>query len=137
MFVKRQSIILIAGFLIAVLVSVLSSMVEDKGQTQGARIASEAPPSSVGGACSGVGTCLPLAEAGDMSAQFVLGRMYFEGVGVPQDYISAYKWLNLSAAQGEKQAVAERDTVSRFMTIEQIAEAQRLSREWTQKTSEN
>lgn len=134
---KEQSIILTAGFLIAVLVSVLSLMVEDKGQTQGARIASEVSPSSVGEVCSGVGACIPLAEAGDVSAQFVLGRMYFEGVGVPQDYISAYKWLNLSAAQGEKQAVAERDAVSRFMTLEQIAEAQRLSREWTQKISEN
>jgi TPR repeat protein len=59
--------------------------------------------------------------------------MYFDGQGVPQDYVLAHKWLNLAAAQGGMRsdtAVKARDNVASQMTPEQIAEAQRLAREW-------
>ena len=39
----------------------------------------------------------PLAEQGDASAQFNLGKMYDEGDGVPQDYKTAVKWYKLSS----------------------------------------
>ncbi|MEC7769006.1 MAG: hypothetical protein VX471_06975, partial [Acidobacteriota bacterium] len=42
----------------------------------------------------------------------------------------AYTWYNLAAAQGSETAQSNKDTVERRMTREQIAEAQRLSREW-------
>ena len=66
-------------------------------------------------------------------AQLALGRLYVSGQGVPQDYVLAHKWLNLAAAQGGTQrdiAVKGRDLVDSEMTPEQIAEAQRLAREW-------
>ncbi len=47
----------------------------------------------------------PLADQGDTNAQFMLGLMYVEGRGVPQDYAEALKWYRLAAAQGD--AVAQ------------------------------
>ena len=38
------------------------------------------------------------------------------GQGVPQDFISAYMWIHLAAAQGQKEAVGNRDEVARSMT---------------------
>tara|TARA_B100000963_G_scaffold340863_1_gene339962 strand:- start:768 stop:1220 length:453 start_codon:yes stop_codon:yes gene_type:complete len=42
----------------------------------------------------------PLAEKGDLIAQFNLAEMYRAGKGVSKDYKSAVKWFNLSAEQG-------------------------------------
>jgi uncharacterized RDD family membrane protein YckC len=41
------------------------------------------------------------AAQGDPEAQFRLGAMYEQGVGVPRDYIQALRWLRRSAAQGD------------------------------------
>ena len=42
----------------------------------------------------------PLAEQGDASAQFILGFMYYNGRGVPQDYAAAVRWYRMAAEQG-------------------------------------
>jgi TPR repeat protein len=55
---------------------------------------------------------------------------YEQGDGVLQDYVLAYMWYNLAAAQGAGVAAKDRDRVAARMTPEQIAEAQRLAREW-------
>ena len=70
------------------------------------------------------------AEQGYSYAQSNLGMMYADGEGVPEDLVYAYMWLNLSAAQGDETAQTNKDVVEQRMTREQIAEAQRLSREW-------
>jgi TPR repeat protein len=72
----------------------------------------------------------PLAESGDATAQHNLGVFYDNGLGVPQDKIKAYIWLSLAAAQGREGAAAIRDLMARRMTPAQIAEAQKLAREW-------
>ncbi len=72
------------------------------------------------------------ADQGNADAQLYLGRMYGNGQGVPQDYVLAYKWLNLAAAQRSSFA-KERDVLAAKMTPAQIAEAQRLAREWKPK----
>jgi TPR repeat protein len=64
-------------------------------------------------------------------AQRMLGIMYMDGTGIPQDYVQAHKWLNLSNAQGDKEAGVLRDELAKRMTLDQIAEAQKLAREWT------
>jgi len=78
------------------------------------------------------------AEQGDAFAQFNLALMYDLGEGVPQDYARAHKWFNLAAsrASAEKNKVyaSARDQVAGKMTPTQIAEAQRLAREWKRKT---
>lgn len=43
---------------------------------------------------------LPLAEAGDSTAQNNIGLIYNDGIGVLQDYAEAIKWYRLAAAQG-------------------------------------
>ena len=43
---------------------------------------------------------LPLADQGDVMAQFNLALMYRNGWGVLQDYAEAVKWYRLAAEQG-------------------------------------
>ena len=80
------------------------------------------------------------ADQGDEQAQFELGAMYDKGQGVPQDYVQAYKWLNLAAARSpplleirREIVVKLRDQVAAKMTPAQIAEGQKLAREWRPK----
>ncbi len=75
------------------------------------------------------------AEQGDARAQYALGLIYHNGEGVPQDFVEAHKWLNLAAAKDSRDAKT-RDAAAAKMTREQIAEAQRLAREWKPKTWE-
>ena len=76
------------------------------------------------------------AEQGAAHAQHKLGLSYYDGDGVPQDYLQAHMWLNLSASRitGDyryrEEVVRRRDDVAARMTPEQIAEAQRIAREW-------
>ena len=46
----------------------------------------------------------PLAEQGHDSAQFLLGLMYDNGRGVPQNNETAVKWFTLAAEQGYARA---------------------------------
>ena len=64
------------------------------------------------------------AEQGLVEAQALLGLVYFQGKGIPQDYVSAHMWLNIAGANGEEKARKSREITERFMTPEQIAEAQ-------------
>lgn len=70
------------------------------------------------------------ADQGQPLAQTKLGIMYQNGEGVSQDRVQAYKWFSLAAAQGSELAGAFRNEVTKQMTPAQIAEAQRLAREW-------
>ena len=74
------------------------------------------------------------AEQGEAFAQSNLGIMYANGRGVPQDYMVTHMGLNLAGAQSSGDAratlVKGRDAVEAKLTSEQIAEAQRLAREW-------
>jgi TPR repeat protein len=71
------------------------------------------------------------AEQGHADAQHALGLMYrYHVAGVPQDLVIAYMLWNLSAAGGNASAPAQRTSVARQMTDEQVAEAQLLSRTW-------
>lgn len=54
------------------------------------------------------------------SKQIILGK----------DDVLAYKWLNLAAASGNNEAEELRKEAANSMTPDQIAEAQKLSREW-------
>ena len=69
------------------------------------------------------------AEQGHAPAQYNLGAMYGNGEGVPEDYVQAYAWLNLAAAQGDEKAVEGKDLLRPRMTSEQVAEAQKLAAE--------
>jgi len=73
------------------------------------------------------------AEQGFALAQSNLGGMYISSHGVPRNSIQAYMWASLAAAQGNEKAVKGLDHLEKSMTLEQLAEAQRLAREWKAK----
>ena len=71
------------------------------------------------------------AEQGDAKAQYNLGAMYNNGgEGVDRDYVLAHMWLNLSQVRGDEGARKYMPILVKRMTKEQIAEAQKMAREW-------
>jgi TPR repeat protein len=77
------------------------------------------------------------AAQGHASAQLNLGFMHDNGQGVPRDYVRAHMWANLAgsrfaASDKERRDIAEnhRNRLAAKMKPAQIAEAQRLAREW-------
>jgi len=68
------------------------------------------------------------ANKDDQSAQRELGLHFCEVK--PQDYICAYLWISLAAAQGDKRAIKAGETIKQRMTSAQIAAAQKLAHEW-------
>lgn len=68
-------------------------------------------------------------------AQYNLGAMFANGTGVKRDYVAAHMWTNLAASKlppgGERDvAIKALETLAGLMTSEQIAQAQRMAREW-------
>ena len=79
------------------------------------------------------------ADKGYVPALLELGKACEAGMDLPQDYVSAHMWYNLAAtlasrAEGNEEAKAEamlaRDRLTRKMTREQVAEAQKRARDW-------
>ena len=70
------------------------------------------------------------AEQGHAEAQVMLGVMSANGLGVPKDDAKALQWYLIATEQGDEAAQRRRDWIQPRMTPEQVAEAQRLSREW-------
>ena len=81
-------------------------------------------------ASKAIGLFETAAVEGNAFAQLRIGKKYATGEGVEQDYVRAHKWVNLAAIGGNAEAIKLRDTFSKLMTREQIAQAQKLAREW-------
>ena len=78
--------------------------------------------------------CRKAADQGQPNAQAALGSMYERGEGVPQNYVQAHMWFNLAASHERMGGAVEgRDKLASKMTPAQIAEAQKLAREWKPK----
>jgi TPR repeat protein len=77
------------------------------------------------------------AESGNANAQYNLGLAYANGRGVAQDHPQAHMWIDLavSASTGDQRKIlsSERDAIAVTMTPQQVAEAERLAREWKRK----
>ena len=69
------------------------------------------------------------AAQGNASAQFNTGLMYYLGQGVAQDSVRAQMWFNLAAAAGNANGATGRDDIAKLLSQQQIAEAQKLTRE--------
>jgi hypothetical protein len=65
------------------------------------------------------------AEQGNAIAQNNLAILYSQGKGIPTNFVEAYKWCNLAAAQGNETSLRHREFIAKKMTREQIAEGQR------------
>ncbi len=72
------------------------------------------------------------AQTGAPDALFELGMLYATGRDVDADLVSAHKWFNLAAARGNASALTYRVELAREMSTDQVAEAQKLAREWLQ-----
>ena len=72
------------------------------------------------------------SHAAAPDALFELGMLYATGRDVQADLVVAHKWFNLAAARGNQSALAHRIELAREMSTNQIAEAQKLAREWLQ-----
>lgn len=70
------------------------------------------------------------ARKGRADALYNLGLAYSTGQGVGVDFVAAHKWFNLAAMKGSELAKSWRAQISREMSTGQIAEAQRMAREW-------
>jgi hypothetical protein len=77
------------------------------------------------------------AEQGHAFGQAILGDMYESGRGVTQDYVQAHMLYNLAVERSSGRdldlLVSFRDDVEAKMSPDQVAEAQRLAREWKPK----
>ena len=87
------------------------------------------------------------AEQGVARAQFNLGRMHAnrrvmdaDGYPVLDFYVQAHTWMNLAASRTTPERAGDyrsaRDKLAEKMAASQVAEAQRLAREWQPKTWE-
>ncbi len=70
------------------------------------------------------------AEQGNARAQYNLGVCCANGQGVAKDYVEGYKWVLLAAAQGDDGARKSVSILEGVMTREQIAEGQKLARDF-------
>jgi hypothetical protein len=77
------------------------------------------------------------AEGGHAQAQYNLGLAYAKGEGVEQDHVRAHMWFNLAAARfagsdsrNRGIAARSRDVIAGKMSRDDLAEAQKLAREW-------
>lgn len=70
------------------------------------------------------------ADQGEAVAQTKIAIMYEDAQGVPHDLVQAYKWYSLAITSGDKPATLLRNLLTDKMTPAQIAEAQKLAREW-------
>ena len=78
------------------------------------------------------------ADQGEGKAQLRLGRMYANGQGAPQDYVLAHMWFNLAASRASDAALRDFAVkncaeIAAKMTPAQIAEAQKMARDWRPK----
>jgi Sel1 repeat len=55
----------------------------------------------------------PLAERGDMVAEYVLAAMYDRGMGLPEDHAMAMQWYRRSAGEGYSQSMRNLGTMYR------------------------
>ncbi|HSS13990.1 MAG TPA: hypothetical protein VLL04_08850 [Rhizomicrobium sp.] len=70
------------------------------------------------------------AKDGRAEALYNLGLAYSTGQGVGVDLVAAHKWFNLAAMRGVEAAKNWRNQLASEMSTPQIAEAQKLAREW-------
>jgi TPR repeat protein len=77
--------------------------------------------------------CGLAAEQGHGRAMFIIGRLYHTAHGVPHDLVRAHMWYNLATANGYEDGKKWRDRIADEMSPSQVAEAQKMAREWSVK----
>ena len=74
------------------------------------------------------------AEGGLAEAQYQLGRIYYDAIGVQQDFVKAHMWFQIAAFYGHDDGHPSRDEAAlKRMTRPQIIKAQNLAQQWINK----
>lgn len=73
------------------------------------------------------------AKSRNSSAHNALAALYLTGTHFLQDDVLAHVHFNIAASLGDKEAIQFRDKLNAQLSKEQIAEAQKLAREWLDK----
>lgn len=67
------------------------------------------------------------AEAGEPESQYMMGRLYSLGDGVPRDFVQAWLWFDRAARHGHPEAAAARDGLEHVLNPQQLAWAHQLA----------
>lgn len=70
---------------------------------------------------------LPAAEAGEPESQYMMGRLFALGDGVPRDFVQAWLWFDRAARQGHAQAAQSRAMLEHVLNPQQLALARQLA----------
>jgi TPR repeat protein len=73
------------------------------------------------------------AEKGYAKAQRILGLKHRDGAGVSKNIVTARMWLNIAGSYGSEEALKEGYHLKKEMTPDQVAESDKLTREWLEK----
>lgn len=73
---------------------------------------------------------LKAAEQGDAEAQFLLGRMHYDGNSLSVDNVTAYMWFDIAAGNGLRAGVRYRDGIAERMTEDEVAAARQRADAW-------
>jgi len=76
----------------------------------------------------------PLAEHGDAEAQFALGLLYYDGMGVPVDHTESSYWFHLAAEQG--QASAQYNLGNAYFRGEGVRKDEAMAVHWWRKAAD-
>ena len=76
------------------------------------------------------------AKLGNKISQFTLALLYMEGLGVEQDFTTAYLWLNVASEVNEKRWRKVRDEIKSSLSAEQLALLAPLIDEYIEKYGE-
>jgi len=68
----------------------------------------------------------PLAQAGNVKAQNVMGMMYRKGEGVARSSARAFMWFSLAAKRGDTTAKVHLQEMSKEMTPAEMTQAKEL-----------
>ena len=102
-------------------------------QTWGADLAKGLAAAQRGDFTTALKEWTPLAEQGNIIAQYNLGSMYKKGDGVIQDFVISHMWANIGRANGDKNSDKAIELLVLQMTPSQIEKAQDLARECVKK----
>lgn len=73
-----------------------------------------------------LGYWLPLANDGNARAQFLIGRLYYNGEGLPRERTRAYMWWTLAAREDDAEAKLALERLTAEMNETQLADGRTL-----------
>lgn len=77
------------------------------------------------------------ADQGFGVAQYNLGAMYAKGEAVTQDVVTAHLLYGLAATSGIRAAGAAKDQLAKSMSADQIAQAEKMAKDWKPTLEDN